>query len=56
MNVVGKQWSWDFNYITEQVYEAGTQAELTGKPLPGEQPPDAVPARGQAGRVRADLA
>jgi cytochrome c oxidase subunit II len=34
VNVVGKQWSWDFNYQTQQVYEAGTQAELTGKPLP----------------------
>jgi cytochrome c oxidase subunit 2 len=33
VNVVGKQWSWDFNYMTQQVYEAGTQAELTGKPL-----------------------
>jgi cytochrome c oxidase subunit 2 len=33
VNVVGKQWSWDFNYTTQQVYEAGTQAELTGKPL-----------------------
>ena len=33
VNVVGKQWSWDFNYVTQQVYEAGTQAELTGKPL-----------------------
>ena len=33
VNVVGKQWSWDFNYATQQVYEAGTQAELTGKPL-----------------------
>jgi cytochrome c oxidase subunit II len=33
VNVVGKQWSWDFNYTTQQAYEAGTQAELTGKPL-----------------------
>jgi cytochrome c oxidase subunit 2 len=33
VNVVGKQWSWDFNYVTQQVYESGTQAELTGKPL-----------------------
>jgi cytochrome c oxidase subunit 2 len=33
VNVVGKQWSWDFNYATQQVYESGTQAELTGKPL-----------------------
>ena len=32
VNVVGKQWSWDFNYVNEETYEAGTQAELTGKP------------------------
>ena len=39
VNVVGKQWSWDFNYVTQQVYEAGTQAELTGKPLVESQLP-----------------
>jgi cytochrome c oxidase subunit 2 len=32
VNVVGKQWSWDFNYIEAKTYESGTQAELTGKP------------------------
>lgn len=32
VNVVAKQWSWDFNYVTEDVYTAGTQATLTGKP------------------------
>jgi cytochrome c oxidase subunit 2 len=32
VNVVGKQWSWDFNYVEAQTYESGTQAELTGKP------------------------
>ena len=32
INVVGKQWSWDFNYVNEGTYEAGTHAELTGKP------------------------
>ena len=32
VNVVGKKWSWDFNYVNEQTYETGTQAELTGKP------------------------
>ncbi len=56
VNVVGKQWSWDFNYTTEQVYEAGTQAELTGKPLPEGVAADALPAGRQAGRVRAHLA
>ena len=39
VNVVGKQWSWDFNYVTQQVYESGTQAELTGKPLVESQLP-----------------
>jgi len=39
VNLVGKQWSWDFNYATQQVYEAGTQAELTGKPLRASQLP-----------------
>jgi cytochrome c oxidase subunit 2 len=39
VNVVGKQWSWDFNYATQQVYEAGTQAELTGKPLTEDELP-----------------
>ena len=32
VNVVGKQWSWDFNYVEAGAYEAGTQAQLTGKP------------------------
>ena len=32
INVVGKQWSWDFNYTTSNAHEAGTQAILTGKP------------------------
>ncbi len=32
INVVGKQWSWDFNYIEANVHEVGTQAELTGQP------------------------
>ncbi len=32
INVIGKQWSWDFNYVTGNAHEAGTQAQLTGKP------------------------
>lgn len=32
VNVVGKKWSWDFNYVNEQTFESGTQAELTGQP------------------------
>lgn len=31
INVVGKQWSWDFNYVDAQVWESGVQAQLTGK-------------------------
>lgn len=32
VNVIGKQWSFDFNYTTSGAHEAGTQAILTGKP------------------------
>lgn len=32
VNVVGKQWSWDFNYVEDNVHEVGTQAIMTGKP------------------------
>ena len=28
INVVGKQWSWDFNYVDADVHEAGQMAEL----------------------------
>jgi len=31
INVVGKQWSWDFNYVEADTFESGTQAELTGQ-------------------------
>ena len=31
INVVGKQWSWDFNYVDADVHEAGQMAELDGK-------------------------
>ncbi|NHA67087.1 aa3-type cytochrome oxidase subunit II [Phycicoccus flavus] len=32
VNVIGKQWSWDFNYVEADVHEVGTQAILTGEP------------------------
>lgn len=32
INVVGKQWSWDFNYIDDKVWDSGVQTQLTGKP------------------------
>src|SRR5699024_6108001 len=34
INVVGKQWSWDFNYVHEKVYDVGEQLDMnrdTGK-------------------------
>lgn len=31
VNVVGKQWSWDFNYMDENVHDSGVQASLTGE-------------------------
>ena len=31
VEVIGKQWSWDFNYLEEEVYESGRQAELDGR-------------------------
>jgi cytochrome c oxidase subunit 2 len=30
IEVIGKQWSWDFNYVNENVYESGIQAQFTG--------------------------
>lgn len=32
VDVRGKQWSWDFNYVNEDKYDAGVQAHLTGEP------------------------
>jgi cytochrome c oxidase subunit II len=32
IGVVGKQWSWDFNYLDDGAYETGVHAELNGKP------------------------
>lgn len=32
VNVVGKQWSWDFNYVEDKVYDTGMQARMNGKP------------------------
>ncbi|MEJ5915425.1 aa3-type cytochrome oxidase subunit II [Pseudokineococcus sp. 1T1Z-3] len=35
VNVVGKQWAWDFNYVTDDVYETSTQVDIDddGNPL-----------------------
>ncbi|GAA1486156.1 cytochrome c oxidase subunit II [Brachybacterium fresconis] len=40
VNVVGKQWSWDFNYVDDDVHEpAGVQSFATGKPGAAESLP-----------------
>jgi cytochrome c oxidase subunit II len=31
VNVAGKRWAWDFNYITENAYETSTQVNITGQ-------------------------
>lgn len=31
VEVIGKQWSWDFNYVDEGVYETGVQGALDGE-------------------------
>ena len=40
INVVGKRWSWDFNYVNDDVHLAGTQAQLTGEHGVEETLPD----------------
>jgi cytochrome c oxidase subunit 2 len=32
IGIVAKQWSWDFNYLDDDVYDSGLQGQLTGKP------------------------
>ncbi len=34
INVVGKQWAWDFNYTTDDVYETSTQVALDNQGNP----------------------
>ncbi|WP_084073253.1 cytochrome c oxidase subunit II [Demequina sp. NBRC 110052] len=31
IQVIGKQWSWDFNYLSDDVHSIGVQAQLTGE-------------------------
>ncbi|GIG27430.1 cytochrome c oxidase subunit II [Cellulomonas marina] len=31
VQVIGKQWSWDFNYLDDDVYDSGVQAEGVGQ-------------------------
>ena len=30
IQVIGKQWSWDFNYVDENTFDSGIQAQFTG--------------------------
>ena len=39
IGVVGKQWSWDFNYLDQKVYETGVQAQEDGTDAPRNQIP-----------------
>ncbi len=39
IEVYGKQWAWDFNYVTEDVHYAGVQANLDGTEQPGIDAP-----------------
>jgi cytochrome c oxidase subunit II len=39
VNVVGKQWAWDFNYLDAGVYDTSAQVELNGRPVPESQIP-----------------
>ena len=39
VEVVGKQWSWDFNYLDEDVYETGVHVDDVGAPGNPEQLP-----------------
>jgi cytochrome c oxidase subunit II len=39
IEVYGKQWSWDFNYVDDDTFTAGVQAKLTGETGVEEQLP-----------------
>ena len=39
IEVVGKQWAWDFNYLTQDAYFGGTQVNLNGTEQPGIDAP-----------------
>lgn len=39
IEVAAKQWAWDFNYVNQDVYFAGTQVELDGTEKPEETAP-----------------
>ena len=39
INVIGKQWSWDFNYPDANVYQAGVQTQLDANGNPTNEQP-----------------
>ncbi len=39
VNVVGKRWAWDFNYLSNDVYESTVQTPLTGNEVDQEKAP-----------------
>ncbi|MGL5829762.1 MAG: aa3-type cytochrome oxidase subunit II [Angustibacter sp.] len=39
VNVAGKRWAWDFNYLSDEVYESTQQVPLTGRDLRQEEIP-----------------
>lgn len=39
INVVGKQWAWDFNYLTDDVYETSTQVDIDSEGNPTSEIP-----------------
>jgi cytochrome c oxidase subunit 2 len=39
VNVVGKRWAWDFNYLSNNVYESTVQTPLTGNAVDQQAAP-----------------
>lgn len=39
ISVVGKRWAWDFNYVSDNVYDSSTQTTLTGQEVDQTKPP-----------------
>jgi len=55
VNVVAKQWSWDINYVNENVHEpAGVQSFATGEPGAAESLPELWLPVGQSVEFRLD--
>lgn len=38
INVVGRKWNWDFNYVTDNVYKSGDPVELDGASMEDKLP------------------